>query len=65
MNEKELIALLNGMSDEASRLMPTIEGLAEYALDNETPGLDAMIADVMTYMAWVRQSVVGLANASG
>ena len=59
MSEAQLLSILNDMSNEAERLMPTIEKLAEFSSENEVPGLSELLGDVMSYVVWVRSALVG------
>lgn len=59
MNEAQLLTVLNEMSDEADRLMPSVEKLVEFSMENEVPGLSELLGDVMSYMVWVRSTLVG------
>lgn len=58
MNEAQLLTVLNEMSDEADRLMPSVEKLVEFSMENEVPGLSELLGDVMSYMVWVRSALV-------
>jgi hypothetical protein len=64
MDTEELTRVLSQMSDMAQEAMPEIEKLAEYASENEIPGLEPLLNDVMTLMVWIRSSVVGSTNDS-
>jgi hypothetical protein len=50
------------MSDMAQESMPKVEKLAEYASENEIPGLEPLLNDMMALLVWIRSSVVELAN---
>ena len=62
MDSQELTRLLGEMSDMAQDAMPKVEKLAEYASENEIPGLEPLLNDMMGLLVWIRSSVVGLAN---
>ena len=64
MDTEELTRVLSQMSDMAQEAMPEIEKLAEYASENDIPGLEPLLNDVMTLMVWIRSSVVGSTNDS-
>ena len=64
MDAEELTRRLAEMSEMAQGVMPKVEKLAEYAAENEVPGLMPLLTEVMSLMAWIRSSVVEIENVT-
>lgn len=60
---EELHKILAEMNGEAESMIPKLEQLAEIAAGLEVPELNALIAEMMRYFAWVRIALVAVANA--
>lgn len=52
--------VLNEMSEEADRVLKKLEPVFEADFEVDAPMLSDVMADVVTYFAWVRQSLLAL-----
>lgn len=55
------VEILRGLGDDAERLFPEIEKLAEIATDAGSEEMVKSVQEIATYFAWVRQSVLAFA----